>query len=126
MRIAYVDTSVLVAIGFNEPAGNTMADRLAGFDLVVAGDLLNAELLAAFRRADTAPDPALTAGFSWIIPDRSLRREIDLVLRHASLRGADCWHLAAALYLAETTRDLTFLTLDERQRQAAAAIGFAI
>ncbi len=125
MRVAYVDTSVLVAIGFGEPTAHRVRDRLADFDILAAGDLLNAELRAAFRRENTSPDPTLTAAISWIIPDRPLHREIDLVLRHAPLRGADCWHLAVALYLADTPANITFLTLDDRQRQAAATIGFA-
>jgi predicted nucleic acid-binding protein len=125
MRVAYVDTSVLVAIAFDEPAGPAAAQRMQEFDVLAAGDLLDAELRATFRRAGATPDPGLTAALSWVIPDRPLRAEIDLVLRHQPLRGADCWHLAAALYLAGTPQSLTFLTLDERQRQAASAMGFA-
>jgi hypothetical protein len=40
------------------------------------------------------------------------------------LRGADCWHLATALYLAPNPSDLTFLTLDDTQRKIAKTLGF--
>ena len=40
------------------------------------------------------------------------------------LRGADLWHVATALYLAESPADVDFLTLDPAQREAAAALGF--
>lgn len=40
------------------------------------------------------------------------------------VRGADCFHLAVALSLVANPRDLTFLTLDKRQRDVAAALGF--
>lgn len=40
------------------------------------------------------------------------------------LRGADLWHVACALYLAEVPSDVTFLSLDDRQRTVAEALGF--
>lgn len=39
-------------------------------------------------------------------------------------RGAEIWHLATALYLAESPGELPFFTLDERQRRVAAELGF--
>jgi hypothetical protein len=39
-------------------------------------------------------------------------------------RGADCWHLATALYLSPDPSALTFLTLDLAQRHVAKALGF--
>ena len=35
------------------------------------------------------------------------------------------WHLAHALFLAPDGKDLGFLTLDVRQREVAAALGFS-
>ena len=40
------------------------------------------------------------------------------------LRGADLWHVATALYVAGEADRLCFVTLDQRQRDAAAALGF--
>ena len=44
--------------------------------------------------------------------------------REGYVRGADLWHLACALYVAASPGELTFLTLDERQRTVAKALGF--
>ena len=40
--------------------------------------------------------------------------------------GADRWHLAAAIHVTPEPSDLTFLTLDRRQREVAAALGFEV
>ena len=40
--------------------------------------------------------------------------------------GADLWHLAAAIHVTPEPGDLTFLTLDRRQREVAAALGFEV
>lgn len=41
-------------------------------------------------------------------------------------RGADLWHVAAALYVAPSAGDMTFVTRDRRQRDVAAAPGFQV
>ena len=94
------------------------------FDVLAASDLLEAELRSAFAREGVEPDPALLSGLSWVVPDRPLRAEITRVLAAGSVRGADCWHLASALYLAEDPAAISFLTLDERQAAVAKAVGF--
>lgn len=126
MNVAYVDTSCLVAIAFGERAGTALGRRLAGFDALVASNLVEAELRAAFAREGAAEAPALLASLGWILPDRPLREEIARVLQAGYVRGADCWHLATALYLAEEPEELTFMTLDTRQRDVAAALGFSV
>lgn len=45
-------------------------------------------------------------------------------LRHRTRRGADLWHMATALYIADPPDDLDFLTLDADRRAAADALGF--
>jgi len=40
------------------------------------------------------------------------------------LKGADAWHLACALSIAEQPRKLAFLTLDRRQGAVARHLGF--
>lgn len=61
-----------------------------------------------------------------IMPARSLRPEFTAVLATGYVRGADCFHLAVALSLSPDPRELTFLTLDKRQRDVAKALGFAV
>lgn len=125
MRVAYVDTSCLVSVAFGEPAGRAIARRLRAFDELVAANLLEAELGAAFQREGLA-EPIGPLPLSWVIPDRPLSAEIGRVLAAGPVRGADCWHLATALYLAPDPSELTFLTLDQRQQRVAAALGFSI
>jgi len=48
------------------------------------------------------------------------------VLRHGYVRGADLWHLACALYLKKRVKELLFLTLDQRQQEAAMKLGFRV
>ena len=47
MKVAYVDTSVLLAIALGEREGTAARRRLESFDLLVASNLLEAELRAA-------------------------------------------------------------------------------
>lgn len=124
MKVACVDTSCLVAIAFGERGAATLARRLEGFDVLAAPDLLAAELRSAFVREGLEGEPRMLGAISWIVPDRPLHPEIARVLDAGYVRGADCWHLAAALYLAEDPAGISFLTLDERQAGVAKALGF--
>ena len=65
------------------------------------------------------------AEFEVVLATRSLRQEFKRVLEAGYVRGADCFHLATALSLTSDPAELTFLTLDNRQRDVAAALGFA-
>ncbi len=124
MTVAYVDTSCLVAVAFGERGAAPIRRRLKEFDELVAANLLEAELRAAFvREGATVVAEALTA-VSWVLPDRPLSEEIGAVLAAGYVRGADCWHLATALYVAGTPGQMTFLTLDAAQKQAAQRLGF--
>jgi predicted nucleic acid-binding protein len=125
VTVAYVDTSCIVAIAFGERGASALARRLGTFDELVASNLLEAELRAAFARERVAPDASLLAALTWIVPDRPLHAEVARVLGAGYVRGADCWHLASALYLADDPGAIAFLTLDTRQAKVAEALGFA-
>ena len=61
----------------------------------------------------------------WETFERPLSDEFAIALRIGYLRGADLWHIATALYVARgDPSEVTFLTLDRRQREVAAALGF--
>lgn len=124
MKLAYVDTSCLVAVAFGERGGTALARRLRAFDALVSSNLLEAELRSAFLREAVEADSAFLEAVSWVVPDRPLTAEIATVLAAGYVRGADCWHLASALYLAEDPGAISFLTLDKRQRTVARALGF--
>lgn len=123
---AYVDTSCLVAILFDEPGGKAAATRLGRFDELFASNLLEAELMSVCARERAEFPSALTNSISWILPDRPLTAEISTVLAARYVRGADLWHLASALYLAEDASALAFMTLDDRQKDVARTLGFAV
>lgn len=126
MKVAYVDTSCLVALMFGESGGLALARRLKGFDELVAANLLDAELRAVFARERIPANADLPFPISWILPDRPLTDEIERVLDAGYVRGADCWHLATALYLAEEPEAIAFVTVDERQRSVARTLGFHV
>jgi hypothetical protein len=53
-----------------------------------------------------------------------LTAEIQEVLRAGYLRGADCWHVAAALTYSPD-RSISFLSLGKAQLAVAARLGFS-
>jgi hypothetical protein len=126
MAAAYVDTSCLVTIALGERGAAGAKRLLEDFDEWISSNLLEAEFRAALTREGVAFDVGLLGGIGWVFPDRPLRAEIGRVLSTAYVRGADCWHLATALYVTDGKADMAFLTLDERQRGAALALGFEL
>jgi hypothetical protein len=126
MKLGYVDTSCLIAIAFEEPGSAAVARRLRGFDELIASNLLEAEFRAACAREGVNGADRMLDAISWVIPDRSLGEEITTILSKGYVRGADLWHLATALYVASEPSSISFVTLDDRQRVVAKAIGFKV
>ena len=125
MKLAYVDTSCLVAIAFAEAGAAKLASRLGRMDRLFASNLLEAELRSALAREGLSTDPAgLLSGITWVHPNRPLSGEFERVMVEGHARGADLWHLACALFLAPEAKDLAFLTLDRRQEEIARKLGF--
>ena len=124
MSVAYLDSSAVIALIFDEQTATVGASRLKKFEHVVSANLLEAEVRAACVRERVAFTDDLLAGISWVIPDRPLSTEIGRVLETGYVRGADCWHLATALYLAPDPAELEFITLDKPQAAAARRLGF--
>lgn len=122
--IGYIDTSVIVAITLGEEGAGAVLEKVRPFRLVAA-PLLEAEWRSACHREGVAADPALLREIEWIVAPGALSDELTRVFEAGYLRGADAWHLATALYLAPDPVELTFLTLDERQGDIAAKLGFA-
>ena len=121
---AYLDSSVIVAIALNEPGSGDLTIRLDGFSRLISANLLEAELYSTLSREGVELNDNLVSGVRWIHPNRSLRDEMALALAAGYLRGADLWHMAVTLYAARKTDELTFFTLDIRQRNVAATLGF--
>ena len=124
MSVAYVDTSCLAAILLGEPGARAL--ELERFDSIWSSNLLEAELLSVVRREDLEVDrEALFHHLQWILPDRPLGAELEQVFAFGQLRGADAWHLGCALFLSPNA-EIAFLTLDTRQREVAAKLGFEV
>ncbi len=124
MSVAYVDTSVLTAIAFDEPGAAALARRLDEFERLISSNLLDAELRASFAREGLRFEERAVAGIEWILPDRPLAPEFAAALDTGYLRGADPWHVAVALCVHPDPDGLSFATLDTRQGAAAKTLGF--
>jgi len=66
----------------------------------------------------------LLARIGWVFAPRPFSPEMEVALRAGTLRGADLWHVATALYLAPSPRDIFFVTGDRRQQRVADGLGF--
>ena len=126
MSVAYIDTSVLAAIAFDEPGAAACSRRLDEFDRLISSNLLEAELRAAFARENLVFRESAIAGIEWVLPDRPLAPEFAKILGTGRLRGADLWHIATALYVFPQPSALSFATLDGRQGSVAEELGFAV
>ena len=124
--MAYVDTSATLAIAFEEPDWEVTARRLAGFPVLLSSNLLEAEMRSAFEREGLAFDPGAISAVGWVNPIRPLGPEMAKAIANGGyLRGADLWHIAAALYVDETIAGkMAFITLDTKQKTVAATLGF--
>ena len=124
MSVAYVDTSVTLAIAFNEPGWERHAERLREFSEVRSSNLLESEARSAFAREGMAFPSWVLDRIQWVFPDRSLSAEIETALSAGYLRGADLHHVATALYAAVSPELMSFVTLDIQQEEVAATLGF--
>jgi hypothetical protein len=125
VKIAYVDSSCLIAISLDEPGCKALLVRLSLFDLLFSSNLLEAELKSALAREGS---PGRVGNFlawmRWVLPRRRLTGEINLILQEGWLKGPDLWHLACALFLRPQIDHLSFLTLDKKQGEMARSLGF--
>lgn len=124
MKVAYIDTSLLIGLKF-EQSPSTLIRTVLKYDLF-SSELLIAEVLA-FGKRESIPENLLwdaVKGLSWIIPEDTIAEQLARVARCGYARGSDLWRLACAIYLSPNPLDLVFLTLDERQRSLASRLGF--
>jgi predicted nucleic acid-binding protein len=125
MKLAYVDTSCLVAIAFDEPGAQRLARQLERYDRLLASNLLEAELRSALIREQAEGNAGtLLSWITWVYPGRPLTPEFQKIAAAGVVKGADMWHLAHALFLAPEGKSLDFLTLDRRQEEVAGLLGF--
>ena len=127
MSTAYIDTSVLIAIETSQLGFEVYEEELGRYERLVSSNLLEAEYRSVCMRERRAPSDFRLNKISWIIPARPTTQELNNVLAVGYLRGADLWHVATAIY-AETISmiEMSFLTLDNRQRHVANTVGFSV
>ncbi|MCE2398496.1 MAG: PIN domain-containing protein [Gemmatimonadetes bacterium] len=124
--IGYMDTSAIVSLAFDDEDAERVVRALQGVSRLVSSNLLEAELRSARNRRGFAFPDALVSALHWIHPRRPLTGEFRVATRAGSLRGADLWHVASALYLSPTASDLAFVTMDFDQAKVAARLGFLV
>ena len=124
MSVAYVDSSAIVGIAFQDRGWAAVERKLADFLDLRSSNLLEAEVRAACNREGRDFDARVLSGIRWVLPDRPLTPELRTAQEAGCLRGADLWHIAAALYVALEPGDISFVTLDDRQQTVASALGF--
>lgn len=120
----FIDTSCLVAHALGETGSRRVQALMMRASRRYASGLAEAELMATLRREGFGADYGAVPGLEWISPSRRLTPELARVLAAGYVRGADAWHIACALLIDPSAKELTFLTLDERQREVAVALGF--
>lgn len=127
MKLAYVDSSWLLAIAFEEPGYRRREERLRAFDQLYASNLVEAEVRSALVR-EAVPEGRedLFRAITWLYPTRPLTQEFRGVMTYGHLKGADLWHLACALFLSPDPREITLLTLDRRQKDVGRRLGFPV
>jgi len=88
MSVAYVDTSALVAVLFDEPEAEGLGTRLDTFSDVVSSNLLEAEIRSVMHREGHVHSRDLLVGIKWVLPERPLGPEFTRVLEAGCLRGS--------------------------------------
>lgn len=87
MSRLFVDTSVLVALAFDEPGHERVAEVLESADDLFATPLLEAEFRSALAREEVVDGVGLLDAFRWVLPDRTLSPELDRVFSAGYARG---------------------------------------
>jgi len=102
MKRGYIDTSVLVALHFGQSEARRAARFLRALDVSFSVNLIVPELLATLNREGRPLHEAdrLLARIALYSPTESLRPQCEAALAAGPLRGADLWHVAAALAIA--------------------------
>ena len=121
---AYVDTSAILALEFGEPGALRARESIDRASKLISSNLMEAEVWAVMHRQGMQLDPKIISDVDWITPNRPLTDEFELVLSAGYLRGADLWHVAVALFASPDPSQISFITLDTRQREVARKIGF--
>jgi uncharacterized protein with PIN domain len=135
----YAESSAVLAWLLGDARGGLVAAQLGGADLVVTSELTLVEVDRALHRsvatgamvASTAERLREQLGATmteWAVEPVSAA-VVDRARRsfpHDAIRALDAIHLASAVVVASSVGDLDVLSLDERVRRNAAALGLRV
>jgi len=125
LKIAYVDSSCLIAVALQEEGAGDLLAQLSRFDRLLSSPLAEAEFRAALAREGVPGKGGnLLSWLDWVQPYRRLTPEIERILQVGKAKGADLWHLACALFVRPKLEGLRFLTRDSGQERLARALDF--
>jgi len=122
----YIDSSVLIAILFQENLSRKYLPLLKKAGELFSSHLLEAEVYSTAARESLKFEDVseMIESVSLVIPDRSLKEEYQQIFAEGYCRGADSLHLATALYLDPKAKHITFLSADTKQKSLAKKLGF--
>ncbi len=124
----YADSSVIVAILLSQSGFEKYQALLDRSEKVWSSCLLEAEVFAAAARESVELDLAQAElqKVALVSADRGLILEYKKIFTSGHCKGADALHLATALYLDPTAKNLLFLTADSNQKSIAQKLGFRV
>ncbi len=125
MKVGYLDTSVAIAMAFDEAGGAFMARAVRSFDRVYSSPLLETEFIggAPVVLSERAVRSFLSP-VRFVFPDQPLSAFALEAKRAGAVGGCAIHHLATALFLFPEPGEAFFLTADELQSKVAARLGF--
>jgi predicted nucleic acid-binding protein len=122
VTLAYVDTSVLVALMFSESGSSRIEKTIHKYSRCLSHHLIEAELRSVGAREGIGESEvtAYIAPLNLLYPTTEICDSVRTVLKEGYLRGADLLHVAAAHALSGAVGvPIAFLTLDRRQTDIA-------
>ena len=137
--IVYAESSAVLSWLFAEPLGSEVCSILEAADFVVTSDLTLVECHRAFQRGRSLEQLSTDAFMdvrieldrvtaSWIplrLSDEILHRAKE-PFPEEPIRALDALHLATALHTVALFPETVLLTLDERVRRCALALGIRV
>ena len=125
VKIGYIDTSVLIAMAFDDAGGSFIGRFVASFERLYSSNLLEAEFFSAAARENCLKDAAaFIKPVRFVYPDTNLTAFHQQVLQAGHIEGSALHHLSCAMYLFPRPEDVFFLSLHPPQAALASQLGF--
>lgn len=135
----YVESSAVLSWLMRESAGQKVSRCLGQASVLATSVLTQLETMRSFHRAVAAGDlhpgqqselirlfGQKTADWTWLELSNPILARAEEGFPVEPIRSLDALHLASALELSPDTSQLTILSLDQRVRENAVALGFPV